>query len=898
MDENNATDQATVKVTVNAVNDPPVISDIADQTIDEDNSIGALAFTVTDVDNEDASLQVTAASGDGTIIPLSGIVLGGSGSSRTVTVTPAVDKNTWDALSVAHEPVTITLTVSDGSLTDSTSFKVTILPQNDTPEPENDSITIDEDNETDIDVLANDYDVDISNESDDLTILSFADVDNGTVTILSAGKLLHFAPDPDWFGTEEFTYTVEDEQHVLATATVTVKVNPVNDAPIISNVANQSINEDSSSAALSFTVTDVDNDDATLLVTAATSDGTVIPLSGIVLGGSGSSRTVTVTPDADKNTWNDATAAHEPVTITLTVSDGSLTDTDTFTVTVLPLNDGPDAVDDSASLLEDGSKTIYVLSNDTDVDLSNEGDDLIITNVDGVDNATVTITHEGKDLLFTPDSNWNGVEVFTYTIEDEGGARDTAQVTVTVTAQNDAPVAADDTAEVDEDSSVEIPVLDNDSDEDIGRESDDLTIIGFEDVEHGTITIALDKKTLTFTPEADWSGVEEFTYTITDTHNVEASASVRVTVKAVADDPAANDDSFSMAEDAGLASLDVLNNDTDADLVYGDALTITAILTEPAHGSISIDSVHQRVLYTPDANYNGSDSFIYQIKDTQDPAATDTALVELTITAVNDLPVVTSSNDHTILEDNPASGTVTSTDVDNADWPDPDSQTYTVQTDPGHGMATLNETSGAYTYTPAENYNGSDSFVVLVSDEHGGTTTQTVTISITPVNDAPIASDDSFNTPEDTPVTDVVDASDPDVATNGDKLTFTVSLAPANGTLDLDADSGAFTYTPDTNFNGLDTFSVLVTDKAGETAEADISVYVNYYENDPQANADWYTIDEDAGLVSLDVLANDEDADLPYGDEIHLVSPLSALPRTAAAVINSVTHQIDYTLGR
>ena len=346
-------------------------------------------------------------------------------------------------------------------------------------------------------------------------------------------------------------------------------------------------------------------------------------------------------------------------------------------------------MDDTASLAEDGSKTIYVLSNDTDVDLSNEGDDLIITKVEDVDNATVTITHDGKDLLFTPESNWNGEETFTYTIEDEGGAGDTAQVTVTVTPQNDAPVAVNDTAVVDEDSSVEILVLENDTDADIGRESDELTIIGFENVEHGTVTIALDKETLTFTPEADWSGVEEFTYTITDTHSAEASATVRVTVKAVVDDPAANDDNFSMAEDAGLTSLDVLHNDSDADLDYGDSLTITAIITEPAHGSISIDSIHQRVLYTPDANYNGSDSFTYQIKDTQDPAVTDTALVSLTITAVNDLPVVTSSNDHTILEDNPASGTVTSTDVDNADSPDPDSQTYSVQTDPGHGTVSL-----------------------------------------------------------------------------------------------------------------------------------------------------------------------------------------------------------------
>ncbi|MDK2979660.1 MAG: large repetitive protein [Chloroflexota bacterium] len=895
VDEHNATDTATVKVTVNAVNDPPRISSISNEIIEEDSSTGALSFTVTDVDNDDADLQVTAETGDGTIIPLSGIALGGSGSNRTITVTPAADKNTLNALSGLHEPITITLTVSDGSLTDSTSFTVGIIPLNDTPEPENDSITIDEDHETDIDVLANDTDVDISNEGDDLTIQSFADVDNGTVTILSGGKLLHFKPDADWFGTEEFTYTVVDEDRATQTATVTVTVNPVNDAPVISDVSNQTIDEDSSTSALSFTVTDVDNNDGSLQMTAETGDGTVIPLSGIVFGGSGSSRMVTVTPAADQNTWDALSSAHEPVTITLTVSDGSLTDTDNFTLTIRPLNDGPDAVDDSASTNEDQTRTILVLSNDTDVDLNLEGDDLIITGTQDVDNATVTIINGGKALSFDPDNDWNGTEQFTYTIEDEHGASDSAQVTVTVNPQNDAPSAADDTAAVDEDDNVVIYVLANDSDVDIDREWDDLTIVSTAGFDHGTATITDSGKTLTFTPEADWSGLEEFTYTITDTHDAKASATVRVTVSALDDDPQAEDDSFSMAEDAGLTSLDVLDNDDDPDLPYGDKITIAAILTGPAHGTIVIDSVNQRVLYMPNANYNGPDSFTYKIQDTQTPAATDTALVELTITAVNDLPVVTSFNRHTIQEDNPANGTVTSTDVDNDDSPDPDSQTYTVRTDAGHGSVTLNETSGAYTYTPNANYNGSDSFVVLVSDEHGGTTTQTVSITIEAVNDAPTANDDSFNTPEDTPVTDVVDASDPDVATNGDKLTFTVSQAPAHGTLALDADSGAFIYTPDVNYNGADTFSVLVTDIAGESAEADISLYINYYENDPQANADAYTLDEDDGMTAFDVLANDEDSDIPYGDAIHLVDITSG-PAHGSAVINSTTHQIEYTL--
>ena len=894
-DKENATDHAEVTVTVNAVNDGPIISDVPDQIIAEDGTTGALNFTVTDVDDDDGGLQVTRVTGNGIVIPLSSIVLGGSGSNRTVTITPAADKNTWNELTSTHEPVTITLTVSDGELTDTDTFTVTVTPVNDAPVPADDEASVDEDHSVVISVLGNDDDVDRDNEGDALTIFGVSNVDNGSVSIINSDTELRFTPDHDWFGTEIFTYTVQDENGARVDAQVEVTVNPVNDAPLISNVSNQTITEDSTTGALSFSVTDVDNVAGTLQVTATTSNGTVIPLSGIVLGGSGSARTVTVTPAADMNTWNEATSLHEPVTITLTVSDGSLTANDTFDITVTPLNDGPLAVNDSDTVAEDGSKVVDVLANDEDVDLDNEGDDLIITGLSGVDNAIVTIAPDGKSITFAPDLHWNGTEVFTYTIKDQSGTglESSAEVTMTVTAQNDPPDAVNDSAVVDEDGSVDIDVLFNDTDVDLSREGDDLTIQSAGSPSHGTVTIRLDGKMLTYTPNNDWSGTDTFTYTITDQDETD-TATVTVTVSPVDDDPKANNDVYTIQEDAGAVNFNVLLNDTDADLGYGDALEIVQVTSTPAYGTAVVDSVNDRIIYTPYDDYNGSDSFVYQIKDSQDPAVYDTASVSITIESVNDLPVVTSTNNHIIQEDNPASGAVTVSDVDTGDSPDPDSHNFTIDTDAQHGTVSLNEDTGAYTYTPAADYNGADEFVVLVTDERGGTVTQTVMITIGAINDPPVVDDASFNTPEDVPVVDTIDALDPDVALNGDKLTFSVISNPVHGMLILDDETGDFTYTPHTGYNGADSFTVEVEDLAGEKDQALISLYVNYYENDPDAVNDWFTIDEDSGMVSFDVLDNDQDSDLPYGDELNIVSITSG-PSKGSASINSITKEIEYT---
>ncbi|WP_016796114.1 Ig-like domain-containing protein, partial [Vibrio cyclitrophicus] len=154
-------------------------------------------------------------------------------------------------------------------------------------------------------------------------------------------------------------------------------------------------------------------------------------------------------------------------------------------------------------------------------------------------------------------------------------------------------------------------------------------------------------------------------------------------------------------------------------------------------------------------------------------------------------------------EDTPVNGTLSASDEDG------DSLSFTKATDPSNGTVVVDE-NGDWTYTPNENYNGDDSFTVVVSDGQGGTDTITVNVGVTPVNDLPVGEDVSVTTDEDTPVSGLLTATDAD----NDQLTFSKGTEPSNGSVVVD-ENGNWTYTPDENYNGSDSFTVVVTDGNG-----------------------------------------------------------------------------------
>ncbi len=467
-----------------------------------------------------------------------------------------------------------------------------------------------------------------------------------------------------------------------------------------------------------------------------------------------------------------------------------------------PVNNAPIAEDDAVSVDEDNSISINVLANDIDPDR----DSLTISNVSDPANGTATIV--GGQILYTPDPDFNGTDTITYTVTDPDGLTDTATVTVTVNPVNDAPVAADDTATTDEDTAITIDVLGNDTDVD----GDTLTITNVSDPANGTAEIVGGK--VVYTPNADFNGTDTLTYTVSDGNGGTDTATVTVTVGDANDAPVAADDTATTDEDTAI-TIDVLANDTDVD---GDTLTISSV-ADPANGTAEI--VNGKIVYTPNAGYFGTETFEYTVTDPD--GLTDTATVTVTIEEEDDpanKPPVAVDDAITTPEDT----VVTFDPVANDTDPDGDALDLS-EVDPTSaqgGTVTVN-LDGTVNYTPPADFYGEDTISYVVEDSEGNKDTGTITVTVTPVNDAPVAVDDADTTDEDTAVTIDVLANDTDV--DGDTLTLSAVGTPANGTAEIV--NGKIVYTPNAGFDGTDSFTYTVTDPDGLTDTATVTVTVS-----------------------------------------------------------------------
>jgi VCBS repeat-containing protein len=242
------------------------------------------------------------------------------------------------------------------------------------------------------------------------------------------------------------------------------------------------------------------------------------------------------------------------------------------------------------------------------------------------------------------------------------------------------------------------------------------------------------------------------------------------------DDPVdAVDDSYSTDEDTPLtvAAPGVLGNDS-----YPDGFGSLAVVTPPAHGTLTLNQ-NGSFTYTPESNWNGIDSFVYRLTDSDGDS--DTATVTITVNSVDD-PVDAVDDSYSTDEDTPL--TVAAPGVlGNDSYPD-GFGSLAVVTPPAHGTLTLNQ-NGSFTYTPESNWNGTDSFVYRLTDSDGDSDTATVTITVNSVDDPVDAVDDSYSTDEDTPLT----VAAPGVLGNDSYPDGFGSLAvvtpPAHGTLTL-----------------------------------------------------------------------------------------------------------------
>ncbi len=298
--------------------------------------------------------------------------------------------------------------------------------------------------------------------------------------------------------------------------------------------------------------------------------------------------------------------------------------------------------------------------------------------------------------------------------------------------------------------------------------------------------------------------------------------------------PVAKDIELSTPEDT---TLDITLDVSDAN---DDPLT-PEIVTEPLHGTYEIGGLV--VTYTPDANYNGSDSFTYRVSDGE--LWSNTARIDITIAPVNDAPVANDVTE-TTAEDTAKTITLDANDIDG------DALTADILSNPTHGEVSVSGLS--VTYTPDADYNGPDSFTYKVSDGELESDTATVNITVTPVNDAPVASDMTETTAEDTAKAITLNVSDID----GDTLTAEILSNPTHGEVSV---SGiVVTYTPDANYNGPDSFTYKVSDGELWSDTATVDITVTPVNDAPVAESFEVELQEN-GSMTFTLLASDVDGD-------------------------------------
>ena len=434
---------------------------------------------------------------------------------------------------------------------------------------------------------------------------------------------------------------------------------------------------------------------------------------------------------------------------------------------------------------------------------------------------------EGKaTLTYTGDggAGTDTIEAITWMTLYSGQYIHAIKVWQTPPPPNQPPVANDDAYSTGEDTALLVVapgVLGNDSDAD----GDPLTAALDTGPGNGTLTLNADGS-FTYTPDSDFNGIDSFIYHANDGSADSNNATVTITVDAVNDPPVANDDAATTDEDTAVTVdfADVLANDVD---VENDALIVSSI-TSPANGTL-IDNGDGTLTYIPNPNFNGDDSFTYTANDGQ--ANSNVATVTINVIPVNDAPVATddayATDEDTTL--NIAAPGMLGNDSD----PDGDPLTVVVVTVPQHGSGSIGS-DGSLNYMPDANFSGSDTFSYKASDGTAESNISTVTITVNPINDPPVAGDDSISVDEGGQIMVEVLSNDTDPDSTLSYANVTVLAGPSRGTAVVA--SGGINYTHDGSETTSDTFIYQVEDGAGGSDNATVTVNINPVNDPPVAD--------------------------------------------------------------
>ena len=807
------------------------------------DSLGSdLTFTV--VSNTDSSVVSTnfESSGDTLVLtPVSAgtaaIVIGATGDTGpqitdaiTVTVVdnaaPVASPTTQAPVFIEDDPVPITADLDPGIFTDPDGDPLTLSPG---------PVTGD-------------------------LILTAGDLSSGTVTM---------TPIPDANGTQQFVFIATDTWGASTTFTVSFTLTPVNDAPTAGAIADTSVPEDTVTVSVSiggvFDDVDLANEGDSHTVTAV-SDNPALVFSTNSLASLAGSLTFDVTPDAS------GTAG---ITVTATDFEGLSVQT-TFNITVTPVNDTPTAGVIADRSVPEDTVSVSVSINGIFIDVD-AGDAHTVTALSD-DPALVASTNSLSgltgDLTFSVTPDANGTAGITVTATDLSGASVQTSFTIEVTPVNDAPTAGAiaDTSVPEDTVTVSVSIGGVFDDVDLANEGDSHTVTAVSDnpaLVFSTNSLASLAGSLTFDVTPDASGTAGITVTATDFAGFSVQASFTVTVTPVDDPPTAGSiPDTTVPEDTGSVSVSINGVFDDADLP-SDSHTVTAVSANPAlmTSTNSLASLNGDLTFAVAPNGNGDAGIT--VTATDSTGLSIQTSFTITVTPSNDPPILVGNIPDQV---HPEDGGVLSVsfagvfdDVDLAN--EGDTQNFSVLAIGNPTLITAASISGtSVLLTFGAEQNGSSTVEILVQDSAGAGVSDSFVVDVTPVDDPPFVQnpigvievlEDSVDTVID--LYDVFD--DPDIATNGDVLTFVI-ISNDNPTLfaliSITGGAGAASLVLDYGDNQFGTANLVVeaTDSAGLTASDAFTV--NVTEVAPVAADESVSMNEDDPALTINVLANDD----------------------------------------
>ena len=593
--------------------------------------------------------------------------------------------------------------------------------------------------------------------------LDYSDVDNSSLshtitrrplkgTLTASGTQLVYTANSDYSGSDSLEYTVSDGSLTSSPATVLFTVNPRPNTPPVAQTQSLVTAEDTG-LTIALKASDIDANSLTYLVSRGPTQGTL----------TGTPPSVTYSPKLNFN----GTDSFE-----FTALDGKTSSVPAkVSITVTAVNDRPVATSFAASATAG-----------IPVELSLRGTDIETTSL----TFKVTQIPRGGTLvglgslrIYTPNDGFSGTDTIQFTASDESAESLPATITIEVKeAGNTAPKAIAQSQVTYEDSSLAIKLLASDG------QNDPLTYSITSQPTRGRLTGTPPQ--LQYIPNPNTNGVDTFRFSASDGKLNSAEASVTIEIIPVNDAPTTVSQSLSMFEDGPL---NVTLKGQDAD---NDTLRFS-IKQAPTYGKLT--GTAPSYTYTPNTNYFGLDSFVYEVSDGIAPAAT--GKVSFTIREVNDPPVSTPLN-VTLKEDAQASFRLVGSDIENSPLK------FIIDKQPLKGKAT-GIAPNLY-YTPSANFSGTDSMTYYVSDGLANSATNVVTFNVTEVNDKPKALSLRFTTPYNTPVSVLLKGTD----TENSPLTFKISKSPSRGS--LSGTSPNLTYKPNSGFFGIDSFEFTVSD--------------------------------------------------------------------------------------